>query len=515
MASKSRNYMTGKIFILLFTILLLMTLDLHGENFKYDYVLWRNEPIPIPQAYTVVHVIRYLGETVGLNEAQDLFVDSSDNLYVADTGNDRIVKLNANWELAGIFKGEEKGMKSPKGVFVDKFGDILIADTQNERILHLSPEGKFVEEFISPTSDLLGDYFTFTPTKLYLSPTGYLYVLRGRVIMTLDAGNNFRGYLGQSHVGFSFNSWLINFFATEEQKDRIAQRQAASYTNITMDQDGFIYATSLEESKSQIKKLNVVGENIYIEQFFGERTYDEVGDIVFPEFVDVTVQKNGIVSALEKNQCKIYQYDQEGNLLAVFGGKGDKEGRFIMPTSITHDSQGRLYVLDSNMIQVLEPTQFIIDVHRAVHLYSQGKYSESHKEWLKVKKVDENYPLASRGIAKLLYKQGEFKEALASYRSGQDKAGYSLVFSEYRHDLFRKYFPVVVLGLVLILVFLVFVVQGLKFLSNWAVEEALKNRPRNDQNNPQNEPLKSAESKNWAKFEEKKKHKDNILEGVR
>ncbi len=447
-----------------------------GQNYPYDYVLWRDEPLPIPKAYNVVRVIRYLGQTGGLNQAQDLFIDNRDRLYVADTGNNRVLQLSLEGEVLAVFGGEEVEFRQPQGVYVDQYGDILVADTGNERVVHLSAEGDFVEELTAPVSDLLGAFFTFAPAKVSLSPTGYIYVLRGRSIMTMDAGNYFRGYVGQTHVGFSFQSWLVSVFASEEQKDRIRQRQAADYTNFTIDDNGFIYATALDESQNQIKKLNTSGENIYVEQMFGEDSHDEQGQIVRPAFVDITVSDEGIISALERTQAKVYQYDQEGNLLAVFGGRGDRMGRFTAPTSIAEDSAGRLYILDRSMIQVLEPTQFITDVHRAVSLYSQGRYAESFGVWQAVREVDQSYPLASRGLAKALYKQGLLSEALDRYRSALDKDGYSAVFADYRHEVFRRYFPFVVLGIVALVFALACGVRALKRASGYVAERATKKK---------------------------------------
>ena len=95
-------------------------------------------------------------------------------------------------------------------------------------------------------------------------------------------------------------------------------------------------------------------------RLYGEMSFDETGTAVYPLFSDITVG-NGIITVAEQNSAHLYQYDSEGNLLAVFGGKGTLAGQFDVISSIAQDSQGRLYVLDSshNTIQILEPTQMI------------------------------------------------------------------------------------------------------------------------------------------------------------
>ena len=91
-----------------------------------------------------------------------------------------------------------------------------------------------------------------------------------------------------------------------------------------------------------------------------------------PQFVDIAVDNNNILYTVDQNSGRIYQYDQEGNLLAVFGGTGSLKGRFESPVSLVVDANGRVYVLDSiqNAVHLFEPTEFIKHVHEAITLYT-------------------------------------------------------------------------------------------------------------------------------------------------
>ncbi len=436
--------------------LLATATSLYARNFQFDYVWYEGAAdryVPVPRSYIMTGAIRYIGEEYGdFKGAQDLFIDSNDMLYIADTENDRVLKMTPEGEVVFVFTGDERGFNKPGGVYVDEYGDVFVADTENSRIVHLSADGKFVEEFGEPRSGILGEYFTYYPRKLYISRTGFMYVIRGETIMILDAYNNFRGYLGQTDVGFSFSDWLVNMVASEEQKAIIANRYAARYTNLLVDKDGIIYATSLDPRFGQIKKLNAIGENIYKEQFYGERDRVEGGPPRLPQFLDLAVSNDGIITALEHNQRKLYQYDQEGNLIVVFGGEGTTKGRFSLPTSIALDSSDRIFVLDSTAIQILEPTYFIRTVHAAIADYAEGRYQDALALWREVQRMDENYRLAASGIAKALHKQERYDEALKQYRAAEDKSGYSRSFVEYRHERFRRYFALVVLVLVVLMI---------------------------------------------------------------
>ena len=165
--------------------------------------------------------------------------------------------------------------------------------------------------------------------------------------------------------------------------------------------------------------------------------------------VVLTVEDNGIITVVDRITGLIYQYDQEGNLLCTFGGIGTVGGLFQIPVSIDHDSEGFLYVLDYNTgsITVFKPTHFIKLIHQAVTLHGEGRYAEALDYWQQALKIDSNYALAHQGVAKVMGKQENWEDALASYYLADDKVGYSEAFAEYRHETFRQHFVPIVLGI--------------------------------------------------------------------
>lgn len=448
-------------------------------NFEYDYITdvknWTK--IAIPSTYVQNQTIGYLGSGIGNFEgAQDLFIDKKDQLYVADTGNDRIVKLSKKGEVLAVFTGpEDKPFSKPQGVFVADDGDIYVADTNNKRIVHLSPEGKFVETFVEPDSNLYDKSYAFQPVKVYLDEVGYIYIINkedyhGFII--LDAYNRFRGYMAPTKLQFSFKDLLIRLFASEEQKEQLAKRLPPVHSNFVMHDDGMFYTTTLRTPFNQIKKLTSLGTNIFEENFYGELIDEEKGDIE-PAFVDICVDDNGIISALNKASGKIYQYDPEGNLLTVFGGYGNWEGKFLDASSLVQDSEGKVYVLDAklNNIQVFQPTQFINTVHEGIKLYYDGKYQEAVEPWEEILEIGPSYTVAHKGIAKALMKQGKYKEAMYEYEEAEDKEGYSAAFAEYRHELFRHYFGWIVLVVILLVYGLIKSLKYFKLTSDKAFKK--------------------------------------------
>lgn len=400
----------------------------------------------IPAAYTVKQVVTDLGAKGGsLTEPQDIFVDKNDHVYVADSGNNRVVHLDENFRFVAAHDNGA-GFSAPKGVFVDEYGDMFVADTGNQTIVHLNADGTLSETFTKPQSDLLGEDDSFNVTKLSLSPQGYLYTISSQQFMTIDAHNEFKGYVGTNEVGFDLGRLLIRLFASKEQKEQIVDVERKPYHNFTIADDGMIYAVADTDS-AQIQKINAVGKNIYPTGYATENVIGPDGNYLSPDFVDIAVDKNGIITVLEQQTGMLYQYDQEGNMLAAFGGLGNKQGLYVLPVSIAVNSRGEILVLDNSTgyIHVLEPTRFIREVISGVTLYANGDYEKAREKWKNVVDIDVNYPLANSGIAKALYKLGDVDGAMHYYRLAKDRAGLGIAFSDYRYSVFQKHFLLVVL----------------------------------------------------------------------
>lgn len=80
-----------------------------------------------------------------VNQAYGIAIDKQDNVYVADTLNNRIQKFDTTGKFLG--KWTNLGLKSPTGITTDAQGNVYVTDTGNHRVLKLDPQGKTLLQF--------------------------------------------------------------------------------------------------------------------------------------------------------------------------------------------------------------------------------------------------------------------------------------------------------------------------------------------------------------------------------
>ncbi len=484
-----------RVLALLLSVFLLLGIPVAAKtDYPHDYIVdtEENERVPIPVTHESVAALEKIegyepedGDPGKLNNPQDIFIDDQDNIYIADSGNNAVLKLNSEGKLLlAITEADGKPLNYPLGVFVDENEDIFIADNRNQRILHMDKNGAFVEEFVAPETELISQELSvFDPAKIAINSTnGYLYMLLGKQFLTLDARNHFKGLVGAEQVGFDLADFLFRLFGSEKQQQRVGKRQPVSYNNFHITRNNEIYAVSMSET-SQIKRINSIGNNTYPVGFYGEMDYEEDGTPIYPFFVDIAVTTSGMITVAEQHSSRLYQYDKEGNLLAAFGGEGENRGKFQLISSIAYDSRDRLYVLDATRgdVQILEPTTFLADVQQATTLYQEGRYDESLQIWNKVNQTATNYPNAKQSIANIYYKQKNYSGALGEYVEANDREGYGKTVGQLRFSLYSRYFAPIAIGgllLVALIVWLVLFLRRKSLRTEASLYEKVWSRPR-------------------------------------
>ncbi len=485
------------------------------EGYNYD---WWGDPVPSQNGYIVDKVVTGNDIGVGaLSEPSDMFFSESEELYIADTAykgtldasmKGRIVITDKNFNLINSieyldFSGElgqafiEKmdGLKlvaslseadykkvtniyfnGPKGVFVDDDNMIYVADEANDRVVAFFAEtdangigyGKVQYVYTRPEADVYDASTTFNPSKVLVDAAKNVYVCiksisKGAVVFAKDG--TFNGYFGANRVEQTaevlMNAvWKVIF--TREQIKRMRRNVPVEIANFDIDYDNFIYTVT--ESKSVdtdiLKKLNSAGTNIFTNLGYSDYTFGDYltkyyrGTTYSSQITDVDIGINGTINLLELNTGRVFQYDNECNLLFIFGGIGQQKGTFTIVNAV--ESLGtNVYVLDGRKcsITVFKQTEFGDLVHEAITLFNKGKYEEAREPWKEVLRRDSNYWLAYIGLGNAYLNEGDYESAM-DYFYYNSKTGYNDAFKGWRMDFIRDNFTliaVILLGLLAVI----------------------------------------------------------------
>lgn len=456
----------------LLTLLIFTGFVVSASGTEQSYVInLENKKQEIPLAYTVKKTYSYFNlEKDTLSAPTDLYVDKYDQLYILDAGNGRVVKLDVNGNILKEYcPGGADALNKPSGIFVDGDQNIYIADTDNGRIVRMDKDGNINLRLTQPTSSLYDSAYPFKPIKVEVDSLGQVYVLNSldyHGFTILDMNNQFKGYLAASQLSSNLWDKIIDRFATGAQKDKLGKRIPPTHTNFTIGTDGSLYTTTGNVDTQQFKQYSTVGNNYYPKKdSFGDNSVDYIMQkfgktMEKPDFVDVCVDAQGVISLLDNLSGRIYQYDRDGVMLCAFGGTGNWAGRFMNAVAMDNDSKGNLYVLDQNLntVQVFQPTRFIRTVQQALDLYNNGKYVEAQDLWQQILVSDSSYPVANIGLGKAELKQDNYEKAMEYYKIAGDKEGYSNAFKGYSKIVVRRYFLLIVFGIVAVLVLLYIVV---------------------------------------------------------
>lgn len=443
--------------------------------YSYTYDQW-GRPVESPSGYEPVEFFGGLDLGVGsLSGPTDLFVAGDGRLYILDAGNGRVIIVPPDRQDPVVVDrftlvGVENALNAPEGLFVTPDGLIYIADTGNERVVVTDETGAIRRTFrkpgtTGPAGSDGGDGDTgvfppeaaFAPQKLVVDRMGTLYIVckgigQGAVLYSRDG--DFLGFFGGNKVEVTAGLLLDRFWKSilsQEARDKLSRYIPVEYSSIAIDGESFVYSCTVNSGSTlnMIRKINPMGINI-LETRATRSFQGGFGDLqpvwynntlVRTQFIDLCVGDDGLITALDSTRGRLFQYDQDANLLFAYGGLGAQLGMFRNPVAV--DALGRdILVLDKAGAGItrLTPTEFGRRVHTAMALYNDGRYQEAVEPWNQVLKYDSHFNLAYIGIGKALLETGQPRAAMESFRIGHDPDGYDLAYAEYRTDTLRRNF---------------------------------------------------------------------------
>jgi tetratricopeptide (TPR) repeat protein len=243
------------------------------------------------------------------------------------------------------------------------------------------------------------------------------------------------------------------------QRSRQIQFIPTEFTGVDLAPDGFVYATNVDARGQQsIRRLNPKGQDVIKKKtripLSGDIHPSPYGEYGGPSrIVDIVYRGNGIYSAIDMIRGRIFTYDDEGNLLYIFGGRGSQEGTFKNPVAI-EVKDDKILVLDSSRGEIMSfaATQYGNLINQAVSLRYDGDEASAVDIWQQVLKLDANFELAYVGIGKSYLAAGKNKLAMEYLRLGMDREYYSIAFKRYRDDILKKNLGYVLTGVLILVI---------------------------------------------------------------
>lgn len=495
---------------LMFALIMILPLSAGAFNSFQTYTnAIGGSPLYSPDAYIPINTYNsaYMGLDKTMSDPYDIAVDGEMNVYIADAGSNSIIVLDRYYKhkftLTSFTNeiGAPDSFASPRGVFVtdDKYdgygnlveeGKIYICDTQNYRLVVFSRSGEFLYVLDAPESELFEENSIYYPIAVAVDKYNRIFVVSSQTtqgIIVLTSEGEFTGFIGAPKVSISLWNIIWRRFQNEQQRKQQSTFVPVTFNNITVDEDGFVYATSdkIDSSKiasairsksisgtnAPVKKLNAAGDEIMSRNGFfppvGEVAYltssNNSSDITGVSTIgDVALGDAGTWSITDTKRSKIYTYDSQGNLLFAFGDKGNLQlGHIGTLKAIAYQGE-KLLALDSGStksITVYERTEYGNILISAVADQINREYDKASENWTEILKRNSNFDAAYIGIGQALYRSGKYEAALDYYEAAYDTENWSKAYAELRKERVEKIFLLIPLGIVALCIGFVFLAK--------------------------------------------------------
>lgn len=408
---------------------------------------------------------------VFFSKPQDMVITDDGYIYILNSGNVGVTILDMDFDfikqVSDFYTSDKSKIKlsDPLGIYV-RDHSLYIADKGLQEVLVCDLSGNIITELKKPENDVFPQQKEFLPTKVLSDSYGNVYVIVDGVYqgaVCYDSDGNFIEFFGSNDVVLSASQVLQRFwrnFMTEAQRDSTSGIVPTEYTNFDIDSENFIYSCTAvgNDDTNQLKKLNPLGDNIYAQHSYGDLDKNWVkGKYKQTSFVDVAIDDNGFLFALDSTYGRVFVYDSEGNETFVFGAIGNRLGNFMSVSAIdTYDDC--VYVLDykKSSITKFVRTDYGQTVYEATLAYMNGNYEDSKELWENVLRYNCNNKLAYNGIGKAFYYSGDYENAKKYFVLGADKAQESKVFNISRKVFLRNLLvyavPTIIIGIIVLIV---------------------------------------------------------------
>ena len=296
------------------------------------------------------------------DEPAEVATNSSGDVYVADSLNDRIEEFSAAGAFIKAFGSVGFGagqLYTPYGVAVDGSGDVYVADFNSSRIDEFSAAGAFIKAYGWGVLDGASQFETCTSTStcqqgIFGSGAGQFEYPDGvatnssRDVYVADGGNN-------RIEEFSSAGAFIRAFGSAGS----GAGQFDEPAGVATDSSGDVYVT--DDGNYRIDEFSAAGGFI---KAYGWGVSDGASSFEtctstcqagiygsgagqFETPIGVATDPSGDVYVADTGYDRIDEFSAAGAFIKAIGSDGSGAGQFTSPIGVATDPSGDVYVADS------------------------------------------------------------------------------------------------------------------------------------------------------------------------
>ncbi|HAS46089.1 MAG TPA: hypothetical protein DCS93_36750 [Microscillaceae bacterium] len=306
----------------------------------------------------------------GFNNPHGITIDDIGNLYIADTENHRVRKLDIATNIVSTIAGKmgirgfsgdgESAINAllnyPSDVVVDGIGNIYISDSGNQRIRKIeASSGNIITIAGTGKAGFSGDYRKATlaklnyPSGIAIDKSNNIYVAdrcNHRIRKILSSTNEIYTIAGLGTPGFSGDGGMAIACKMQFPSDVIVDTLGALYI--------------ADRNNHRVRKINpnsqiittIVGNGFY--GFAGDKEAAYLAKISYVE--NISIDQKGNIYIADQGNLRIRRVNVNSKIIETIAGTGNYsftgnsdlaiDVDLVNPTGITTDKQGNIYITD-------------------------------------------------------------------------------------------------------------------------------------------------------------------------
>ncbi len=293
-----------------------------------------------------------------LNLPVNLTFDKNQNIYIADTYNNSIRKIDSETGIiTTVVRNEDKyavdGLKTPTGLAFDKQDNLYIAELKNERIRRVNVNSGNEMTLVGTKSDTESpsiNYDMAGPFNVVFDQEGNLFVSipgESKIRRVDFATGDITDTAGTDEIGFSGDEKLAT------------NARISNPTGLVIDKEGNLYFS--DTGNERIRKINTkTGIITTIAGTGKKRSAKDDGVLALESKLSnplgLAIDKKGNLFFVDRGTNRVRKINITTNIITTIAGTGKSgfsgdqglatKAKLSNPTGIAFDKAGNLYIVD-------------------------------------------------------------------------------------------------------------------------------------------------------------------------